>query len=52
MLVLIEIPELSPQQVQSLTTALPDDNKHSHVSLDWHIPGDYFSLPVQAVELS
>jgi hypothetical protein len=50
MLILIEVQQLSPDQVATLTAALPDDKRCSRVSLDFHVEGSYYSLPVQAVE--
>ncbi len=46
----IEVQTLTPAQMESLETALPTNDQVTGISLEWHIPGDYYSLPVASIE--
>ena len=52
MRLIISIPELSAAQMESLRSALPDNEHRTRLSLEWHVPGDYYALPVEDVKLT
>ena len=38
------------EQAASPQSSLPTEKCGSRIALEWHVPGDFYSLPVQAVD--
>jgi len=51
MKLIVEIQALTPAQIESLKIGLPIDQACSRAAPEWHVRGDFYSLPVGGIEL-